>query len=287
MLIRSSQRSRAGSVSLVIEAVSVVVPDLRNLNEMDAMNRLAQNQLSRGQIDRQITGARPPGIVFHQIPEAGQRVKPGTQVNLVVEAESVIIPQITGLNSGQVNNLLMQKSLRIGGVQQELRENAIEGTIISQSPPAGQRVAPGTPVNYTIAISGCRTPSLIGMPQNSAPSALGQCGMVIGSISERETNQTSPGIIIEQHPAPGVLVRRGERVDIVVAKKLIQWCFMPSVVGLRRENAEQVIRAAGLVPRVVNPIHGEVELVVTQNPHPGFKLYCGDVVDLTIKIDVQ
>jgi serine/threonine-protein kinase len=254
------------------------------MNEMDAVNRLAQNQLSRGQIDRQITGARPPGIVFHQMPEPGQRVRPGTQVNLVVEAESVIVPQITGLNRGQVNNLLSQNALRIGGVQQELRENAVEGTILSQSPPPGQRVAPGTPVNFTIAISGCRTPHLIGMPQQSAMSALSQCGMVIGRISERETNQTAPGIIIEQQPAPGVLVRKGERVDIVVAKKLIQWCIVPSVVGSRRDNAEQAIRAAGLVPRVVNPIHGEVEVVVTQNPRPGFRLYCGDVVELTIAV---
>jgi beta-lactam-binding protein with PASTA domain len=275
------------SVSLVIEAVSVIVPDVRNMNETAAVNRLSQDQLSRGRIDRQMTGQRPAGIVFHQMPEPGQRVKPGTQVSLVVEAESVVIPQITGLNQGQANNLLMQNKLRIGGVRKELRENAIEGAIIGQSPPPGQRVAPGTLVNFTIAISGCRTPNLIGMTRNNAMSALNQCRMVIARVSERETNQAKPGIIIEQHPAPGMLVRKGERVEIVIARQLIQWCTMPQVKGLRRELAEKVIRDAGLVPRIVNPPYGGVEQVINQNPRPGFRLHCGDVVDITTMRVVQ
>jgi serine/threonine-protein kinase len=234
-----------------------------------------------------MTGQRPAGIVFHQMPEPGQRVKPGTQVSLVVEAESVVIPQITGLNQGQANNLLMQNKLRIGGVRKELRENAIEGAIIGQSPPPGQRVAPGTLVNFTIAISGCRTPNLIGMTRNNAMSALNQCRMVIARVSERETNQAKPGIIIEQHPAPGMLVRKGERVEIVIARQLIQWCTMPQVKGLRRELAEKVIRDAGLVPRIVNPPYGGVEQVINQNPRPGFRLHCGDVVDITTMRVVQ
>ncbi len=274
-------------IALVIEAVSVVVPDLRNMNEAAAVNRLSQSQLSRGGIDRQMTGQRPAGIVFHQMPEPGQRVRPGTQVSLVVEAESVVIPRITGMNRGQANNLLMQNSLRIGGVRQELRENAIEGAIIGQSPPAGQRVAPGTPVHFTIAISGCRTPNLLGMTRNNAMSALRPCRMVIAHVSERETNQARPGIIIEQHPGPGMLVRKGERVEIVIAKQLIQWCTMPPVKGLRIELAEKAIRDAGLVPRVVNPRYGGVEQVTHQNPRPGFRLHCGDVVDLTTMPVVQ
>jgi beta-lactam-binding protein with PASTA domain len=274
-------------VSLVIEAVSVIVPDLRNMNEAAAVNRLSQNQLSSGRIDRQMTGQRPAGIVFHQMPEAGQRVRPGTQVSLVVEAESVVIPQITGLNQGQANNLLMQRKLRIGGVRQELRENAIEGAIIGQSPAPGQRVAPGTPVYFTIAISACRTPNLLGMTRNNAMSALRPCRMVIARVSERETNQTRPGIIIEQHPAPGMLVRKGERVEIVVAKKLIRWCIMPNVTGMRIQDAEREVIRMGLVPRVVNPRYGGVEQVTHQNPRPGFKLHCGDVVDLTTMRVVQ
>jgi beta-lactam-binding protein with PASTA domain len=111
--------------------------------------------------------------------------------------------------------------------------------------------------------------------------------MAIARVSERETNQARPGIIIEQQPGPGMLVRKGERVTIVIAKKLIQWCIMPNVTGMRIQDAEREVVRMGLRPRVVNPRYGGVEQVTHQNPRPGFRLHCGDLVDLTTMPVVQ
>lgn len=84
-----------------------------------------------------------------------------------------------------------------------------------------------------------------------------------------------------------MLVRKGARVDIVVAKKLIQGCIMPKVTGMRIQDAEKENARMGLRSRVFNPRYGGVELVTHPNTRPGFRLRCGDLFDLATMPVVQ
>ena len=274
-------RVRLGTrVNLVVEAVSVVVPNLIGRHRNNAAADLGQQQLVLGQISEQITGRYAAGIIFHQDPAAGKRVKPGTAVRLQVEAVSVVVPNLVGLFRNSANNTLSRHNLRIGSVAEELRENARDGTVLRQIPPAGQRVLLNTPVNLTLAVAASRVPHLTGQARNNAESILRRYGLVVGRISQRETRNVRVGDVMDQNPRSGTLVRKGTPVDIVLATR--PSCYVPNLVHsplIRPIEADRLIRSAGLVPRNRKGDYSERARVNSQYPRPGFKLFCGDTVE--------
>jgi beta-lactam-binding protein with PASTA domain len=285
----SNQRVRPGSgVKLVVEAVSVVVPNVVGQHRHQALALLGQAQLVQGGISEQITGSRAAGVVLHQTPPPGQRVLPGTQVHLQVEAVSVVVPNIVGMMHGTAGQTLGGVNLVFGGISEELRENVNNGVILRQTPPPGQRVALRTPISVTIAKRGIRVPNLTGRTRNSAAGALQQYYLSLGSVTQRVTTGIPVGNIMDQNPRPGMLVPAGSRVNIVVATR--PPCYVPTIVQsplppptqmLHPTKADQIIRAAGLVPRNRGGNYGSGARVNYQYPRPGFKLFCGDTVEYT------
>lgn len=273
-----NQRVRPGTrVTLVVEAVSVVVPNLIGNHRNNAAVILSQNQLSQGKVFEQITGNHPVGVVFQQDPPAGQRVKLGTRVNLHVEAVSVVVPNIVGMFMNVASNTLLSKSLRVGHVTEELRNNVNDGAVLRQSPPPGQRVAPWTLIAIVKAVRGRRVPNLSGQTRQSAQTILSQNNLYLGGISQRESAyRANWNRIIDQSPQSGTLVRRGTPVSIVIGT--MPTCPVPNVVGLNAVNADNVIRASKLVPYNRKNVTGTGTRVVSQSPGAGTRLNCGATV---------
>ncbi|MEE4604815.1 MAG: PASTA domain-containing protein [Desulfobacteraceae bacterium] len=273
-------------VTLVLEAISVVVPNLIGNHRNNAAVILGQNQLSQGGVFEQITGSQPAGVIFHQDPPAGQRVRPGTQVNLHVEALSILVPNIVGLVINAASNTLLSNSLRVGRVTEELLDNVNDGTVLRQAPPPGQRVAPQTAIEIVIAVRGSRIPNLNGQTQQSAQTILYQNGLSMGGVSQQESRNAAPGRIIYQNPQPGALVRRGTRVDIVLATP--PSCIVPNVMGRNVVDAYNIIRGAGFVPINQNPnVTGYNTKVLDQFPVGNARAVCGSQVRFTALPIVQ
>ena len=280
-------RVRPGTaVNLVVEAVSVVVPNLIGRHRNNAAADLSRQQLVLGHVSEQITGRYAAGIIFHQDPAAGRRVKPGTAVRLQVEAVSVVVPNLVGLFRNSANSTLRGRNLRIGSLTEELRENARDGTVLRQVPPPGQRVPLNTPINLTLAVAASRVPHITGQTRSNAESLLKRYGLVVGGIRQRETNNVPVGHVMEQNPRAGILVRRGTPVHIVLATR--PSCYVPNIVLsplIRPIEADRLIRNAGLVPRNRSNDYTERARVNYQYPRPGFKLFCGDTVEYnTVRI---
>jgi hypothetical protein len=65
-------------------------------------------------------------------------------------------------------------------------------------------------------------PNVVGKPIAQAKNILGEAGLAAGSIESAETNEQSPGNVLDQDPDAGDTADKGQAVNLVVAKKPVQ-----------------------------------------------------------------
>ena len=102
-------------------------------------------------------------------------------------------------------------------------------------------------------------------------------------VPRQESSDTvPPGIVIRQEPDAGERIQRGNAVRYFVStgKPRVQ---VPEVVGARESDAVATLRAAGLVPRVVDIFSEEPEgTVIAQDPKGGTSIVEGSDVRLNV-----
>ncbi len=94
----------------------------------------------------------PPGVVLNQFPEAGTKVPAGATVRLFVNPESqpATIPNLVGQNFQEAGAVLGRLGLGVQFVNQPDNSRP-PGTVISQFPPGGSPLQPGTIVTLAVA----------------------------------------------------------------------------------------------------------------------------------------
>jgi hypothetical protein len=60
-------------------------------------------------------------------------------------------------------------------------------------------------------------PDVVGLPRDEAQKRLDDAGLELGSQDEAPSNEVAAGAVIEQNPAAGTKVDRGDAVDVVVS----------------------------------------------------------------------
>ncbi|MEU4331629.1 protein kinase domain-containing protein [Nonomuraea dietziae] len=128
------------------------------------------------------------------------------------------------------------------------------------------------PVTYSV-------PSLVGMDRSAAVRAIKDAGLVVGSVSERDSAR-SPGEVLGSTPGGGTRVARGTRVDLEVAAGP----RVPALAGLTREAASSALAAAGLRTGKITQSCSELPSgqVISSKPGAGARLAPGRTVSLLV-----
>jgi beta-lactam-binding protein with PASTA domain len=268
------------SVELIIEGESVLVPNVVGQHINQARNILQNQRLLVGNVREEITGGAPVKTVRRQHPAPGTRVRLNSSVELVIEGESVLVPNVVGQHINQARNLLQNQRLRVGHVREELTGRYGAGTVLRQSMSSGSRVRPYTVVELVIEAEGVRVPDVRRMHQNSAINRLRSSRLQVGTMSRVESTQYPEGTVIQQNPSPGTLVRANTPVSLVIAKQ--RQCIVPNVVGMYENQAMQVLRNAGYVGYVAVRAGIDSNRVYGQYQQAGIRLNCGSRVGLTL-----
>jgi serine/threonine-protein kinase len=132
-------------------------PTLVGLDLNTATAKIQEAGLTVGRVDKEFGGTQSLGIVLRQDPAAATAVGKGTTVNLVVE-DHVVVPNLVGRDHTAARDLLMESELKAGEISEtsEADSDAV-GTILSQRPEMGTKVARGTEVALKIARSAPQT----------------------------------------------------------------------------------------------------------------------------------
>jgi beta-lactam-binding protein with PASTA domain len=132
-----------------IPATKTAVPKVVGLRYQAAQFQLRQQKLGSTLL-RELS-PKAKGIVVHQSPSAGKTVPKGTPVTLVVSsgAPKVALPNVVGMQAVAAVNTLTAQKLKPKTAQ--VPSSKPSGTVVAQSPAAGQQVAQGGAVRLNVA----------------------------------------------------------------------------------------------------------------------------------------
>jgi len=129
----------------------IQIPPVVGLTQALAQDALEKAGLEVGDVrDQESQSAR--GAVLSTAPAAGSAVSPSTRVDLVVSSgpPAVNAPDVVGQSYSAARAMLEQVGLRLGDVTTDSLATGIPQTVISQTPAAGARLAPGARVSLSI-----------------------------------------------------------------------------------------------------------------------------------------
>jgi len=120
-------------------------------------------------------------------------------------------------------------------------------------------------------------PRVVGIDVGVARTRLAQEGLAL-AIDEERFSSLPKGTVMEQRPAPGIELRRGEAVSAGSED-----FGMPDLVGTGVAYARGQLEGKGLEIRVVQePSDQTSDTVLATNPAAGSSMRTGDIVSLTV-----
>lgn len=206
-----------------------VVPDVHNMNYEEASARLRQAGFEAiKSYNVQYLSQIDSNIVLSQMPEAGEEVKPGRQVYLVVnkrEKPSFPMPDLLGRAEFDARQMAYRMEIVIQDVQSTpITTPEMDGVVVSQSIPARTIVKSGTAFTmvvgrYQTPVEGAKTiavPNVLGMSLAQAQRVIADAALPMGKITMQYSTLLVPNTVISQRPGVGTLVSADQPVELTV-----------------------------------------------------------------------
>jgi serine/threonine-protein kinase len=129
------------------------VPQVVGLSRSEAEDVLRRSQV--GVTVREASDpSRPVGAVLAQSPAAGQRVEPGSVINITVNrppsSPGVRVPNVEGMDERDARRTLEQAGFQVRVEETQARSGQSKGTVVNQVPDAAATVDPGITVRIEI-----------------------------------------------------------------------------------------------------------------------------------------
>ncbi len=220
------------------------------------------------------------GLVLAQTPAAGNEVRKGTAVTLVLSRgpDRRTLPNLVGMSTEQATAALAGVGLRLGPVTAQFSPRE-SGTVLFTAPPADQPLPPDTQVALVVSkgLEMLAVPGVQNKPRGVAEKTLSDAGFKT-AVTEVFSENVPKGVVVEQAPAAGKAAR-GTTVTLRVSKgpELIT---IPNLIDRPRKEAEDALTALGLVPEVFG--FGRAERVRTSDPGAGAQVRKGSKVALVV-----
>lgn len=157
-----SQTPEAGTMVKEERAITIYVskggeelemPNLRGLNQSDAIDKLQQMGLRLGSAYETFSD-EDSGTVISQDPRSGTRISKGQTVDITVskgqKIKKVSVPDVKGVPVDRARTIIESSSLSVGGTSEQESTQAA-GTVVSQSPAAGTEVDAGSSVRLVVS----------------------------------------------------------------------------------------------------------------------------------------
>ncbi|OGO78420.1 MAG: hypothetical protein A2Y23_11180 [Clostridiales bacterium GWB2_37_7] len=198
-----------------------VVPDLKNLTEQQAIQKLTEVGLTLKVTDRVTNKDVPAGQIVKQDPMANEKNKLINPVRVTISEGpgKVVVPSLIGQSYDKVDLILEKEGLVEGKVDQKYHEYP-NGIVIEQSIAAGTTVEEGKVIDYVISIGPEKflMPNYIDKTIDEVKTDLIDKDLILGNITYANSNVYKTDAIIEQSITPGTEVNRKSVVDFTVSK---------------------------------------------------------------------
>jgi serine/threonine-protein kinase len=216
----NTQAKKGSRVTIVVSdgSGSTTVPHVTGLRAAAAQATLRRAGL-KARTSQTYSASVKTGLVVSATPPDGTSVARGTAVHLAISkgAQPVSVPDVTGRNVSEARGILEGKGLKVNEKDRTTTQQP-DGQVISQSPGAGNTVAPGSAVTLTVAKAPPKVgvPDLSGKSPDAARAALRAVGLHGHAVSQVVTDPTQDRKVVAQDQAPGTQVDKGSTVTFHV-----------------------------------------------------------------------
>ncbi|MEW6378669.1 MAG: PASTA domain-containing protein [bacterium] len=212
------------TINLVMQKEQVKVPPLIGKDVVDALEILNSLGLNLVVESREFHQTMPTNTIISQSPAGGKLLKSGRDIKVALSkgTQMVIIPDVKGEPLVRAQSILQENNLKTGYLAKIYRRNIEENIIISQDPPAGDKIRRGGLVSLLVSqgqepVHYCM-PELIGKSLTEAEQTIQGLHLAIGNIDYEFHTELKPDVIIAQFPENGYRVLQGEKVNLRVSK---------------------------------------------------------------------
>jgi eukaryotic-like serine/threonine-protein kinase len=302
--MRIARLGRTLAVLLTIALLAAVlsgcgpkVPDVVGKPADEAVRVLQDAGYKLGTTGKVYTTGLPPGQVFSQIPQANERVREGTLVNLTITFAlgEISVPDVSKLSADEASQAIAALQLVPMQVDQ-YSDSVAKGSVGGQVPEAGATVSVGATVVYVVSKGSApeksKVPDITGDKQSDADAAIKKAGLK-SAAQKAYSDSVAKGVIVLQNPASGASVSPGSTVSYVVslgkppapsASEPAPSVTVPNVVGKKEADANSAMQSAGLSTQTYRQADPKVPtgVVIGQMPPAGSKTAKGGVVGLLI-----
>lgn len=210
-------------------------------------------------------------------------------INTYLTVPTIDLPDVVGMPIGEAQSTLKGYKLESRIVSSVFDEKIPVNSVVKQDPPAGTPVKTGGRVIELQISKGPdqkEVPAVTKLTEDAARIALENEGFVIGKVEYRESSEPE-GQVIDQVPGPKTIQKAGAQIDLVVSKGRLK---VPTLVGLKLEEAQRQIVAAGLLVGKVESRYDAAQpkdTVLESTPTAGAAVAQGATVNLVVATDVN
>ncbi len=200
-------------------------------------------------------------------------------------APSVVVPAVVGLRFEEAERKLAESGLRAALGETTPSLTAPKRYVLAQTPAAGTSV--GDEVTVTLDVSAgqirASVPSVVGMSQDDAITALRGANLEVGQVVERPATEAR-GTVLSSQPEPGQQVPQGTPVELVVSTGPSE-LRMPDVVGRELFEVRATLEQLGL--KITETQYDSTSalptgLVVSQIPVAGSAVKVADFISIRV-----
>ncbi len=161
-----------------------------------------------------------------------------------VPSTSPTVPDVTGMTFERASAELVARNL-IPVRREEASSDIAQGIVIRTDPGQGTSTSPQQRVSVYVSIGQelATVPTLVGLSQDAATSALTQVGLTLGTVTKRNDPSLSAGTVISATPEQDQDAPVGSSVDLVVATGRV---VINDVTGYTVEAATRELEGAAV-----------------------------------------
>jgi serine/threonine-protein kinase len=218
--IAGTRQAKGSPVTIWVSSgkPKVAVPPLKGMPSAEAEAALTKLHLKPDV--HPVPGGAKAGIVTAQDPKAGTKLVEGAQVriNVAKGPTPVAVPSVVNDTIGVATAALNQLGFKV--IPTFVNSSTAANTVLDQSPNAATTAAKGSSVSLTVS-SGPKTvavPEVTSLDYGSATQQLQNDGFRSTIVYETVSDPNSDGVVLDQSPAGGSLVKPNSRIVLTVGR---------------------------------------------------------------------
>ena len=208
------------------------------------------------------------GRVVDSHPGTGKNIMKFQGIELTVSQgpELFDVPDVAGLALESAKKSLAKAGFKNLSTTEEYSSSVDSGSVISESPGAGQRVPKKNTIKLTVSKGPApvQVPSVIGLSQEQATEKLRAAGLSLKAGAEVHSAQVEKGLAASQDPATGT-AEFGSSITVNFSSGP-EYIQIPSVVGLDVNDAKARLEESGFQVKTHSVFGGRNQIVRMQTP---------------------